>query len=429
MHSFFKKIFAPKAPEIVMIAADKIPALIQEKEQKAQGLLSSETRGHMQNIRNSQAQLQLIVNGIAGAEHDPALHPKLKSIAKNSLPLFVKAMNSSLSKELPEDIEAFYPAAVESVKGCLNSTRGQGRYLQVVFPEEMKSVKTGIDTIGRELNEITKSLAKYRKAKADIDAVQELYNALSDIRLDFSKSVGKEQRIRARLSETTDRIAAIEEEQKSLSSDRGMTEIAEQRAALAAIGKEKDEAARMYASLSMTASHVFGKAEKIAAKQHHPTEITALKKTLDYVSGHSIPDCTDLATAISASFPIALRMIESGEIVLKNKEERTIFSGTSSFIADISKVCSDVREFDEKFHAQEATLGRHPLILKTDSLDREKAQLGAMLAKEKHSLEELSVWREKTAEKFPVLTGQLRKKTEDIVGENVQLEIDDLMKS
>ena len=35
------------------------------------------------------------------AEHDPALHPKLKSIAKNSLPLFVKAMNASLSKELP----------------------------------------------------------------------------------------------------------------------------------------------------------------------------------------------------------------------------------------------------------------------------------------------------------------------------------------
>ena len=410
MHSFFKKIFAPKAPERITIAADTIPSLIKEKELGARQVLDSETRGHMQNIRNSQAQLQLIVNGIAGAEHDPALHPKLKSIAKNSLPLFVKAMNASLSKELPEDIEEFYPAAVESVKGCLNSTRGQGRYLQVVFPEEMKSVKTGIDAIGRELNEITKSLTKYRMAKTDIDTLQDLYNTLSDIHLDFSKSVGKEQRTRARLSEITDRIAAIEEEQKNLSSDGGMAEIAELRAALASTGKEKDDASRLYASLSMTASHVFGKAEKIAAKQHHPTEISALKKTLEYLSGHSIPDCNDLAVAISSSFPIAQRMIDAGEIALKNKEERTIFSSTDSFIADISRACENVREFDEKFHVQETVLGRHPLILKMDSLDREKAQLGAMLTKETHSLEELALWREKTAEKYPVLTEQLPEK-------------------
>ena len=134
------------------------------------------------------ANLQNIVNTIAKAEHDPEIHPKLKSIAKNSLPLFVKAMNSSLVRELPEDIENFYPAAVESLKSCLNSTRGQGRYLQIVFPEEMKAVRTGIDTIGREINGITAALTDYRKEKTLVDNILNLHTALIDINADISKA-------------------------------------------------------------------------------------------------------------------------------------------------------------------------------------------------------------------------------------------------
>jgi len=83
----------------------------------------------MNDIRNVIAQLQLIVNEIAGAEHDPEIHPKLKAIAKNSLPQFVRAMKGSLAKELPEDPEEFYTAAPECVKICLHTVSGQGRYL------------------------------------------------------------------------------------------------------------------------------------------------------------------------------------------------------------------------------------------------------------------------------------------------------------
>ena len=154
--------------------------------------LRQETDTPVRNIRNATARLQHIVNGIAEAEHDPAIHPKLKTIAKNSLPLFVKAMKASLSKDLPEDIEEFYPAVVENVKGCLNSTRGQGRYLQVVFPKEMASVKTGIDIIGHEINALTTSLTDYRKQKTMSDEARSLYNALLDIRIDSEKAREKD---------------------------------------------------------------------------------------------------------------------------------------------------------------------------------------------------------------------------------------------
>ena len=139
MYKFIKNFLKPKEPEKLCLVFDAIPAWLDEREKTSRVLLETETKVPIQNIRNATAQLQHIVNSIADAEHDPAIHPKLKSIAKNSLPLFVKAMNASLSKDLPDDIEGFYSAAVECVKGCLNSTRGQGRYLQVSIPRRDES--------------------------------------------------------------------------------------------------------------------------------------------------------------------------------------------------------------------------------------------------------------------------------------------------
>jgi hypothetical protein len=105
MYKFIKDLLKKKEPEKLFLTLDAVPALLDEREKTLRLFLETDTGLPIQNIRNASAQLQHIVNGIAGAEHDPAIHPKLKSIAKNSLPLFVKAMNASLKKDLPEDIE------------------------------------------------------------------------------------------------------------------------------------------------------------------------------------------------------------------------------------------------------------------------------------------------------------------------------------
>src|SRR5271157_4546213 len=121
MHEFIRKIFGGNRSAIKTIAFDSIPVWIAERETKNRTILLSDTGEPIRTIRNAAAQLQLIVNSVENAEHDSELHPKLKSIAKNSLPLFVKAMNASLAKELPEDTEKFYAAAAECVKTCINT--------------------------------------------------------------------------------------------------------------------------------------------------------------------------------------------------------------------------------------------------------------------------------------------------------------------
>jgi len=424
MYTFIKKLLKQKEPEKFTLAFDAIPAWLNEQEKISRSALETETDAAVKNIRNATAKLQHIVNGIADAEHDPAIHPKLKSIAKNSLPLFVKAMNASLSKELPGDIEGFYSAAVECVKGCLNSTRGQGRYLQAVFPEEMKAVKTGIDAIGREMNAITTSLTTYRKQKALINRIQALYDAIRDIRIDSEKSLEKNQRIAARISGITGRIAFIEKELMVLPSDPGMHEVNEKKSALGEMEKKRTEVTRTYAALSMTVSHVFRKAEKIATKQRQPPEISTLRHAIDLLSNHTIPDTNELESALSKACPIAQRMIAAGDIILKNKEERAVFFETGRLCTEMCTTCTDIRTQELACRNVQEALDSHPVLVMMNSRVREKIQLESTLEKERQAQKDLSEWSGKIKEKVPALTKELHTKIEEIIGENVQLQIE-----
>jgi hypothetical protein len=427
MYTFIKKLLKQKEPEKFTLAFDAIPAWLDEQEKISRSALETETDTPVKNIRNATAQLQHIVNGIADAEQDPAIHPKLKSIAKNSLPLFVKAMNASLSKELPDDIEGFYSAAVECVKGCLNSTRGQGRYLQVVFPEEMKAVKTGIDAIGREMNAITTSFTKYRKQKVLMNRIQALYDAIRDIRIDSEKSLEKSQRIAARITGITQRIAFIEKELTVLPSDPGMHEVNEKKSALGEMEKKRTEVTRTYAALSMTVSHVFRKAEKIATKQRQPTEISTLRHAIDLLSNHTIPDTNELESSLTGAFPIAQRMIAAGEILLKNKEERAVFFETGRFCTEMCTICTDIRTQELACRNVQDLLASHPVLVMMNSREREKIQLESILEKERHAQKDLSEWSGKIKERVPALTKELHTKMEEIIGENVQLQIEHLV--
>jgi len=425
MGSFLEKLFGKKEPEVFTISIGAVPAWLNGREKTARSALLSETGEMQKNIRDAILKLQQITNTITLAEQDEQIHPKLKSIAKNSLPQFVKAMNASLAKEMPDEVEEFYPAAVECLKSCLNSTRGQGRYLQAVFPEEMKAVKSGIDAIGREINDITASLTRYRKEKTLINTVLSLHTALLDISADIQKAEEKDQRITVRITEMTNRIAAIEKELQAFPVDKQMAEVNTLKAALLEAENRRDTAIRINAALSMTASHVFRKAEKIAVRQKHPSEISALRHTMELLSDHAVPDTRDLAAALAAACPVAERMIASVEITLKNKEERAIFSDTKQFIADICASCTDLRSQEETCRIAQEKLASHPLLVKIHSLEREKAQLETMLKKENLARVELKEWREKTQEKILKLSEELTKKIEDIIGGGVQLQIDD----
>ena len=223
----------------------------------------------------------------------------------------------------------------------------------------------------------------------------------------------------------TDRIAAIEKELQAFPADEQMAEVNTLKAALLEAENRRDTAIRTNAALSMTASHVFRKAEKIAVRQKHPSEISVLRHTMELLSDHAVPDTGDLAAALATACPVAERMIAAEEITLKNKEERAIFSDTKQFITDICASCTDLGFQEEACRIAQEKLASHPLLVRIHSLEREKTQLETMLKKENQARVELKDWIQKTQEKIPKLSEELTKKIEDMVGGGVQLQIDD----
>ncbi|MCK9580488.1 MAG: hypothetical protein M0Q92_08560 [Methanoregula sp.] len=420
MRDLFKKLFGSREPESVTIAFDSIPAMLNEREAAACRLLKEQTEKPEQNIRNAIAQLQLIITTIAGAEHDSEIHPKLKNIAKNTLPQYIRAMNTALAKELPVDIELFYPAVVECVKNCLNSINGPGRYLQIVFPDEMKASRKGIDAIGHEINVITAALGVYRKEMTAITGARTIYAAIHDSTGDLEKTVEKGQRAIQRIREAAERIAEIDRDMAAISSDPRMAETEEKKSVIRTMEQQREEMARTYAAHSMTASHVLRKAEKIASKQKHTGEVGTLKHAMSLLSDHELPDSTELATALAAACPIAERMIAAGEVALKNKEERTIFTDTVRFGSEMGRICAELHMREIACRSAHEEILAHPLIVKAGSLEREKTQLGAMLEKEQHAQKELEDWQQKTREHIPVLRKELKNKVGEIMGRTVQ---------
>jgi hypothetical protein len=423
----FRRIKNLFKPEPLVITFTEIPRWLDNRERTLNRALLDTTASPMNAIRESVTSLQQIIQLLRAAEYNEEIHPKLKSIAKNTLPQYSKAMDTLLSKPLPGDVDGFYQTATEILKGCLNSSRGQGKYLQTLFPQEMKTVRTGIDAIGREINAMTDALAHFRREMDLITEAKRKHGALADIKTDIEKSFEKEKRIGHRIDDTRNRIGACDQELAMLEHDESQGILAEQHHALEMMAEERDRTLRRYATLSMTASHVLRKAEKLAHKQHNRSEEVVLRRAMDILSDNAIHNTTDLTQTTAAACPIAVRMIDSGEVLLKNKEERALFADPAGFIREIGQLSETYTKQVMQCEAASHSLRSHPVVARCENLKREKKQLEIILQKEIQSRSDLITWRDDRYRSIPRLQQQLTKVMSEISGGDVQLQYPDIL--
>lgn len=417
MFKLLKNLIAP-----FVIRFDEIPPWLDKREQAASEVLLKNTVSPMKVIREVVKNLKQIVQTLRAAQFDAEIHPKLKSIAKNALPQFAKAMETALSKPLPEDVEGFYTTAAEILKGCLNSTRGQGKYLQTVFPEDMRSVRIGIDAIGREINAMTEALAPFRREMANITEARKTYGALVDIEKDTEKSREKEILIHQRIQDIRNRVGACELELRALERDEAVHALNNHRRTLQSMTEERDRTIRRYTVLSMTASHVLRKAEKLTHKRHKSTDERTLRHAMVLLSDHAVPDSADIAQALTAACPIAKRMIDEGDINLKNKEERALFTAPEQFIGEITTICTMFIDQTRQCDAAEHALHSHPIVARSEELILEKSQLEMMCAREEQSCSDIIKWRDELQKNIPSLREKLQKTVGEISGNDVQVQ-------
>ena len=118
-------------------------------------------------------------------------------------------------------------------------------------------------------------------------------------------------------------------------------------------------------------------------------------------------------------------MIDEGDIILKNKEERAVFSDSRKFCGEVSGLCRRYRDIEARCREAEEGFANHPVLARLRSLEREKEQLKSMQVHEEEEHRQLLLWRTKILASAPLLQEELLKKLKEMIGETVQLEMDE----
>lgn len=366
--------------EPLSVTIRDIPAILEAREKEITRTLTHETETSRKAILLARTGLTELVQELVSLEREEAYHPKLEKIAKNTLPLFEKAMLSSLARVLPEEPEAFYQAASESLKGCVKGLAGPGRYLRGVFPDEMKEIRKIVDLLGREMNAMTPHIARARMKR---DQVRALRKDQARVTADLSEK----EILASGLSLTK---AEIEEEKAGLDVLSGQEQEARMALTSPAITSLEQQAAglreevlaeeRIIRNDLSVISHLLRKGEKVLQKGQGGAAAKDLELVVDSLTVSGLPAKDQVIPGLVRALPLIGSMIENGDIVLKNKEEKELFSGTTDILARLSRHYEKRELADSRLKRVEREIAENPVVVREQNLGREKVQREARLA-------------------------------------------------
>jgi hypothetical protein len=417
-----KDLFGPgKEPGAVSYHIDELPAILDARENEVTRTLAEKTLKQRNTIRDLRRALKERVQDLASKQREEAYHPKLETIAKNTLPLFERAMLASLTKDLPEEPEAFYHDATETLKGCVKGLSGQGLYLRGVFPEEMKEIREMVDQIGREMNAMTPSIAAARSIRALLSSVRADLSRLKSAEtekktgieefLPLKEELGRKEREYDQLCE---RIAIMKEavETEELRADREE---------VAALNREfLDEERTLGADLAVL-SHVFRKGEKILARTMGPASAKDLDALVDTLAGSGIPAEDQIMPGLSRSLPVIESMIKSGDLVLKNKEEKELFSHKRDLVARIRAGYARREAAYRRFCVKQRAYQELPLLADLSAAMKEEERSAVQLEVMKSRISGITDKNKALEHEIPSLREKVRTHVESLLGYPVSL--------
>jgi hypothetical protein len=415
-----KDLFSQHAEEVVATCGmDELPGLLESLESDSAATERENTRDQRTAIRQLRSDLSAMVQNLASKEREEAYHPKLETIAKNTLPQFERAMLSSLGKELPEDPGEFYLAATDSLKGCVKGLAGPGRYLRGVFPDEMKEIRETVDLIGREMNAMTPVIATARSRRARIAGIRadlaRFHAAVDEQITGMAEVTGIRQDIENTERERIlirDQIREIQEAVEHGVLKREKEELLHVQQAY------HDEERALHADLAVLL-HVYRKGEKVLGRIHGAAAAKEIEAVVHMLSGTGIPEEGQLQPNLVRTLPPVMSMIASGEIALKNKEEKEIFSGDCDISARVREGYARTEGARIRFQGKERAYQDHPLQADLRAARKKDEALSLRIATQQSRLLVLTDRNEVLEKEIALVFEKIRSGIRDLTGKDV----------
>jgi hypothetical protein len=381
MFKFLKDRFSSKKEEEPLsLAVSEIPATLEAREKEITQSLSNDTEINRRAVSTARSGLSALVQELVSLEREEVNHPKLEKIARNTLPLFEKTMLSSLARDLPEEPEAFYHAASETLKGCVKGLSGPGRYLRGVFPDEMKEIRNTVDRIGREMNAMSPYIAKARMKRDQIRAVRKDLAGYSAALSEKESLTTELSRIEAEIEEEKGELAILTGEEKEAHLAITSPDIIGLEQRTAGLKEEVLAEERAIRNDLSVISHLLRKGEKVLQKGPGGAAAKDLELVVDSLTVSGLPAKEQVVPGLVRVLPLIGSMIESGDIILKNKEEKELFSGTTDIPARLSRNYRERDLADSRLKAAEREIANNPVVIRVRRLEREKVQRENRLA-------------------------------------------------
>ena len=381
MFKFLKDRFSSgKVEEPLSVAVSDIPAILETREKEITKSLSNDTEINRRAVSTARAQLSALIQELISLEREEVNHPKLEKIARNTLPLFEKTMLSSLARDLPEEPEAFYHAASESLKGCVKGLSGPGRYIRGVFPDEMKEIRETVDRIGREMNAMTPHIAKARMKRDQIRALRKDLAGYTAALFEKESLTTEISRIEAEIEAEKGELAVLTDEEKEAYLAITSPDIIGQEQRAAELREEVLTEERAIRNDLSVISHILRKGEKVLQKGQGGVAAKDLELVVDTLTVSGLPAKEQVVPGLVRVLPLIVSMIESGDIVLKNKEERELFSGTTDIPVRLAECYRKWELADSRLKAAQREIADNPVVIQMRRLEREKLRKETRLA-------------------------------------------------
>jgi hypothetical protein len=328
------------------IPFDDLPSYIERREKSIRRRLEDEVSARRPPIVTAIESLQDVLNSFSDIERKPSSHPKLEKIAQSSLPHFVRSFQQHINRPLPADADDFYHEAGVLLKGCITTMKGAGKYLPMVFPEEMKVLRNEIGIIGRTINELTTLFSQAREERSQLLSLHNKWNAIRSL-------VAEKEERKNRIENLRDQVKALHEEREGVRQSLEGLRRSEDYRLLKEYQIECTRREEEGRSMRLQKEQILGavlsvyrRAARIARHQNNREMEKGIEQGIDLLEAVPL-DYERIDSAIDVTVAPLLRLIQTGALSLKGQDEQRIFSTHESLRTEVFRACREIRSAEE----------------------------------------------------------------------------------
>lgn len=366
-------------PEAEVIPFSSLPSWLDEQENEITSRIAGKFTAPITEFDLAITSLEELIHAFEeepeNIEDEILLHPKVKSVLKTARPQTVRSLRQALEKKPSGDPKEYYAAATDILKGVIAAAKGPGKYLHLVYKEEMPQMRRIIKEMGRAVNDMTAALSAGTQERERIGEIRSRYQRLEEIGRLVREA---EDRSQSGLERETSLIKDIERAEEELAAIS--TVLVKEK--LSCAERDLEVALQSYAQVRAPVAGVIRRAEKLL--KHHKSPTDALRP-LQALSERQVPDrgsSPDLEPALQT----IRSLVTSGELQLKNREEQQLF-GEGNLEEQVKTASEEywrledqLRQIREEVESNPAVQEEKRLVQELDQMKKELSGIGTAAA-------------------------------------------------